>query len=158
MFCLWNCSDKLAKQSAIHYSNASLWVSTREAYWPFLSNNSKCVPNSAIFPSEHKAIWSAFWTVLNLWAITKVVRPFIRWSRASWTRRSLIVSKALVACRKYRKQGHIHQIYLVLQLKVDPEVELYAFEFGILPQPIWSIEFNFFWGVGGGGNNCEILP
>lgn len=80
------------------YSNASLWVQTNEAYWPFLASNSKWVPSSAILPSEQSAIWCAFWTVLNLWAITNVVLPFIRWFRASWTKRSLTASSALVAC------------------------------------------------------------
>lgn len=81
-----------------NHSNASLWVLTRDAYWPLLANNSEWVPSSATFPSEHSAIWWAFWTVLNLWAITNDVLPFIRWSSASCTKRSLTASKALVAC------------------------------------------------------------
>lgn len=80
------------------YSKASLCVPTSEAYWPFLANSSKWVPNSAILPSEQTAIWYAFWTVLNRWAITNVVLPFIKWLRASWTKRSLTASRALVAC------------------------------------------------------------
>ena len=54
------------------------------------------LPDSMIFPvglaclpSELiTIIWSAFWMVLSLWAITKTVRPFINRWRASWTRRS----------------------------------------------------------------------
>lgn len=79
------------------HSNASLCVSTREAYWPFWPNSSKWVPSSSILPSEHSAIWCAFWTVLKRWAITNVVLPFISRFRASWTSLSLAASKALVA-------------------------------------------------------------
>lgn len=97
------------------YSNASLWVPTREAYVPFFSNNSEWVPNSDILPSEHRAIWLAFWTVLSLWAITKVVLPFIRRFNASCTRPSLTVSNALVAC-----QGKLweHMILSIHPIKI----------------------------------------
>lgn len=85
------------ESSTLNYLNASLWVPTNDAYWPPWASNSKWVPSSAILPSEQTAIWCAFCTVLNLWAITKVVLPFIRWLSASWTRRSLTASNALVA-------------------------------------------------------------
>lgn len=90
------------------YSKASLCVPTSEAYWPFLANSSKWVPNSAILPSEQTAIWYAFCTVLNRWAITKVVLPFINWLRASWTKRSLTASRALVACTSKECQKSRH--------------------------------------------------
>lgn len=105
MFGFCSYLEKMEYPAIPCHSKASLWVPTNEAYWPFLANNSKWLPSSAILPLEQRAIWSAFWTVLNLCAITNVVLPFIRWLRASWTRRSLIASKALVAC--ITEENHI---------------------------------------------------
>lgn len=90
-----------------HHSNASRCVPTKEEYWPPLASNSKWVPNSATLPPEQTAILCAFCTVLSRWAITNDVLPFIRWSRASCTRRSLVVSRALVACTK-KISSHIN--------------------------------------------------
>lgn len=106
----WNGQKKKAFTDVVYlteiwnpHSNARRCVPTNEAYWPFFANNSRWVPSSAILPPEQRAIWFAFCTVLNLWAITKDVLPFIKWSRACCTRDSLVASRALVA---YSEKNH----------------------------------------------------
>lgn len=101
-----------------HHSNASRCVPTKEEYWPPLASNSIWVPSSVTLPPEQTAILCAFCTVLSRWAITNDVLPFIRWSRASCTRRSLVVSRALVACTK-KISSHINSPILRRRLIVQ---------------------------------------
>jgi len=66
--------------SATHTLNCFAY---NRAYNPFRATSSSWVPSSTIRPSASTTSRSAAITVLSRWAITSVVRPSIRCSRAS---------------------------------------------------------------------------
>mmetsp|Transcript_142973 Transcript_142973/g.356280 ORF Transcript_142973/g.356280 Transcript_142973/m.356280 type:complete len:132 (-) Transcript_142973:1825-2220(-) len=72
-----------------------------------MAMSSSCLPCSKILPSCTTQIASALRIVDRRWAMTRVVRRFSRrrLSKASWTMRSLAVSKALVASSSKRTAG-----------------------------------------------------
>ncbi|KAK6938981.1 hypothetical protein RJ641_032489 [Dillenia turbinata] len=79
---------------------------TNRAYaLPGLATSCSWLPISTTFPSCRTAILSASRMVDNLCATKIVVRPSIRFSRASWTSFSEAVSKALVASSRRRIDG-----------------------------------------------------
>uniref|UniRef100_A0A9I9EAC6 Uncharacterized protein n=1 Tax=Cucumis melo TaxID=3656 RepID=A0A9I9EAC6_CUCME len=79
------------------------------AYTPFspLANSSSCVPISETLPCWSTATRSAFRMVESRWAMTRVVRPIIKRSRASCTSFSDSESNALVASSKSRIAGFL---------------------------------------------------
>ena len=64
-----------------------------------------CVPCSMISPSFITRMRSASRIVDNLWAITKLVLPFIKLSIAFWILTSVLVSTELVASSRMRIFG-----------------------------------------------------
>ena len=73
--------------------------------FPFASISSSCVPLSIIRPCSITMIQSEFLTVDRRWAITNVVRPFIRASIPACTSFSVRVSIDDVASSRIRAGG-----------------------------------------------------
>mmetsp|Transcript_163292 Transcript_163292/g.396872 ORF Transcript_163292/g.396872 Transcript_163292/m.396872 type:complete len:252 (-) Transcript_163292:1424-2179(-) len=82
------------------------WCAMRPAYAPPCREMSSAwVPRSTMQPWRMTTIWSALRTVVSRWAMTRVVRPVMSRSRASWIRRSVSLSRALVASSKITRLG-----------------------------------------------------